>query len=164
MTQGNNGANNPVKSLPKRPTFDFNDVSERLRSYDRTPFLDLLALWMECVPTTEEIADFARKKPDLWVKAMTDLARIGGYTEKQEVLHTVNVNQMSDSQLEDHARQLAQQFGLEFDPRLLTAPQAAQPIPSKNPMAKAFDGEIIDVTPADVPDAPVRKKRKRSPS
>ena len=137
-------------SLPKRPTFNSADLSEALRNYNRGPFLDLLAAWIECAPSPEDILSFAQKKPDMWVKALTDLAKISGYTEKQEVLHTVNVNQMSDAALEEHAKAMAAKLGL--DPsaiKMISAPSSSdpQPIPSKNPLSREFDGDIIDVIP-----------------
>lgn len=160
MPQGKTDTHKPVRSLPKAPTFDSSDLSLMLRSYDRTPFLDVLEQWIGCAPTSEDIADFAAKKPDLWVKAIADLAKIGGYTEKQEVLHTVNVHQMSDSQLEDQARAMAAKLGVDFSPRLLTQQNAApEPIPSKNEMAREFDGEIIDAEI--VPSSSVRPTRHR---
>lgn len=95
----------------RRPSWAIDDLTNKLRSYDRTPFMELLAYWMECAPNQEEIEAFARKKPDMWVKALTDLAKVSGYSDKQEVLHTYRVDQMSDSQLEDQANELARKLG-----------------------------------------------------
>lgn len=97
----------------RRPSWLVDDLTNKLRSYDRTPFMELLAYWMECAPTHEEIEAFARKKPDMWVKALTDLAKVSGYSDKQEVLHTFRVDQLSDSQLEDQANALARKLGFE---------------------------------------------------
>lgn len=112
----------------RRPSWHAGDLTAQLRRYDRTPFLELLAAWMECAPSLEAIEAFAIKKPDLWVKAMTDLAKISGYSEKQETIHTIRVDQLSDSQLEDRARELAERLNL--------------PIPT------------LDITPSPIPDKP----------
>lgn len=127
---------------PRKPTCNANDIGQLLKRYDRSPFLELLAFFLECIPDAERIQDFANKKPDLWVKAMTDLAKIGGFTEKQEVQHTVRLDQLSDSQLEDRMRELAAKHGL--------------PVPDRKP------GRLIDLQPVPEPevlspDSPYRK-------
>lgn len=101
-----------VNSPSRRPSWTAEDLTAQLRRYDRSPFIDLLAYWLRCAPDMDAIELLAKKKPDVWVKALTDLARISGYSEKQEVTHTVRVDQLSDSQLEDRARELASRLGL----------------------------------------------------
>jgi hypothetical protein len=171
MAQGkSNRSGGVIRSLPRRPTWDADDISSMLRSYDRTPFMDVLAAFLECGPEPEDIIAFAAKKPDLWAKAVADLARLSGYTEKQEVLHTVNVNQMSDSQLEDKAAEMARALGLEVAPRLLTHTKPS-PIPSQNSAARELygsrsDDEVLTVNYEELaPNArPVRRRRKPTKS
>lgn len=90
------------------------ELRGRLRQYDRTPFLDLLAVWLECAPSAEDIQRMAHKSPDKWVTAMTQIARSGGFTDKTEtdINMNVSVSKMSDSQLEDRMRKMAEQLGL----------------------------------------------------
>jgi hypothetical protein len=88
----------------------------RLRKYDRTPFIDVLALWMECTPNAEVIEKFAEVFPDKFVKALEALGRLSGYAEKREidVNLTAQVSALSDSQLEDRVRRAAQKIGLDM--------------------------------------------------
>jgi hypothetical protein len=90
--------------------FTGDDLRRRLQAYDRTPFLDLLAIMLECAPSIEALNKMAEKSPEKYFLALGQLARTGGFTDKTETTHNVNLNigQMSDSQLEDRARHLAE--------------------------------------------------------
>lgn len=114
-------------SLPsadsKSPGWTADDIRAALRRYDRSPFLDLLAAWMECAPQVEDVIALASKKPDVWVRGLADLAKMSGFTEKQEVIHTHRLDQMSDSQLEDQMRKLAVSMGIELPGKFLTIEQ-----------------------------------------
>src|SRR5919106_2125185 len=92
----------------------------KLRSYDRTPFIDLLALWMECTPDRTTLELFANKYPDRFVKAMIELGRLAGYADKMQVdvNLTTKVQSLSDSQLEDRLRQNAERLGISVPPIL----------------------------------------------
>lgn len=158
MSQGKKEASpsQVTRRLPNRPSWDYDDLSITLRSYDRQPFFNVLSMWLECGPDPEDVYAMAKAKPDLWVKALADLSRIAGFTEKQEILHTVNVNQMSDSQLEDAAAKMAAQLGIPFAPRLIAKPTL---IPSENDEAKAFHGKTIEAE-ANPPAAKQRKSKR----
>lgn len=104
--------NKPKNQQARRPSWTAEDLNAQLRRFDRSPFLELLAYWLELSPDPEAIEIFARKKPDLWVKAIVDLAKISGFSEKQETIHTIRVDRLSDSQLEDRAIELAKRLGL----------------------------------------------------
>lgn len=67
---------------------------------------------MECAPTAEEIQNFASQHPDRYITAMANLGKLGGFTEKQEIDHNININirSMSDSQLEDKFNELKQRL------------------------------------------------------
>lgn len=95
------------------PAFNAADIRNALARYDRGPFLELLAKMVELFPNDDSLKALAMKKPELFISSMIAMARISGFTEKQEVFHehTVNVHKMSDSQLEDHAASLARQLG-----------------------------------------------------
>jgi hypothetical protein len=93
-----------------------------LARYDRTPFIDLLALFMECTPEMEVIEQFAERYPDRFVKALSDLGRLAGFAEKTQldVTLTAQVSALSDSQLEDRLRQTAERLGIEMpEPKVL---------------------------------------------
>lgn len=107
-------AHDSTQNKPRRLMFTGDQLRQRLRQYDRTPFLDLLAGMLECAPTEQDLRRLARAHPDRYIGALGQLARTSGYTDKTEVNHNVNltVGQMSDSQIEDRIRQLAEQLRL----------------------------------------------------
>lgn len=104
----------------KAPGWTADDLRSALRRYDRSPFLDLLAAWLECAPQPEDVISLAAKKPDVWAKGLSDLAKLSGFTEKQEVIHSHRLDQMSDSQLEDQMRKLALSMGIDLPPAFKT--------------------------------------------
>ena len=95
------------------PAFNAADIRNALARYDRGPFLELLAKMVELFPDEASLKALAMKKPELFINSMIAMARISGFTEKQEVFHehSINIHKMSDSQLEDHAAALARQLG-----------------------------------------------------
>jgi len=97
-----------------RPRWTGDELRSQLALYDRRPFLDLLAEWLECTPDPEDIKLFAAKYPDRYAGAIRQLAQIGGFTEKREVSVDVHVNirTMSDSQLEDRLKSLTKELKL----------------------------------------------------
>lgn len=92
--------------MVKRPEWDGDDLRGRLRQYDRAPFLDVLHHFMQNAPTDEAVRKLAERSPEKFVAAMTQLARIAGFSEKTEATVDINVHisQMSDSQLEDYIK------------------------------------------------------------
>src|SRR3990172_1631113 len=126
----------PVGNIPtsNRPSFNASDIKAQLERYDRTPFLDLLTEMLRLFPDESSLAALAIKKPELYINSLISMARISGFTEKQEIQHnvTVNVNKMSDSQLEDHAKALLKEMQLaampviELDAVHSTAKRAAE--------------------------------------
>ena len=95
--------------VPHKPRYDTRKLHHQLSQYDRTPFLDLLSEWLQQSPSAEALAEFAERYPDKYVTAMASLARISGYTEKTVSLNldvTMDLTQLSDSQLEDRLREL----------------------------------------------------------
>ena len=122
-----------------------------LRSYDRTPFLDVLADWIECAPSIDSITRLAESHPEKFMVAVTSLSKVAGFSERRELAVDVthNVKRMSDSQLEDRLRVLAQRLGMSL-PQLVAgisvprgdaetidhepaqpAPEVAKPTPEK---------------------------------
>jgi len=110
----------PPTNLPisNRPSFNASDIKAQLERYDRTPFVDLLTEMLRLFPDEASLQALAIKKPELYINSLISMARISGFTEKQEVQHnvTVNVNRMSDSQLEDHAKALLKEMQLQTMP------------------------------------------------
>lgn len=100
--------------VPRRqqPKFNGEELRAQLQAYDRRPFQDLLAEWINASPDPERVAEFADKHPDKFISSMSSLARIAGFTEKTETLVdiTVNYRALSDSQLEDRLAQLQAQL------------------------------------------------------
>jgi len=104
-----------------KPLWDGEQLRQKLQSYDRTPFLDLLAVWMECTPNVQDIMLFAQKHPDRFIHSMTLLGKMGGFSEKKEidVNLSAQVTALSDSQLEDRLRDTAYRLGIPLPKALL---------------------------------------------
>ena len=94
--------------------WDARELITRLRKYDRSPFQDLLAIWLESMPDAASIEAFAKRAPDKYAMSLGQIARVAGYTEKIETQHNVNINigNMSDSQVEDELRKRMQELGV----------------------------------------------------
>lgn len=97
-----------------KPLWSGDQLRLKLQQYDRTPFIDLLAMWMECTPNPQTIMAFADKHPDRFINAMNSLGRLGGFAEKKEVDINLSaqVSRMSDSQVEDRFRDAAYKLGI----------------------------------------------------
>lgn len=111
--------------IKERIGFTGDELRSRLRQYDRAPFTELLAKFMECMPSEAAIMSFARRAPDKYIQALSTIQRMSGYTDKTEATLNVNlavaVARMSDSQLEDKLRQL----GIDPDKIIDVAPDGA---------------------------------------
>lgn len=142
----------PARSSLK-PLWNGDQLRLKLQSYDRTPFLDLLAIWMECAPSPQTIMAFADKYPDRWTKALTDLGRLGGFAEKKDIdiNFAAKVQRMSDSQLEDALRETAYRLGIPL-PALLNMVSAA-PMPVLSRSATDIDSySILDEADQQTPE------------
>lgn len=97
-----------AKRHSARPHWNAEILRNRLRHYDREPFLELLAVWLEQMPEPEVIAKWARAYPDRWVNSMRAITDMAGFASKTESTLNLNVNvsEMSDSQIEDRLREL----------------------------------------------------------
>lgn len=107
------GRNITASRPSNAPTFNAKDIRNALARYDRAPFVELLAKMIELFPDEKSLQALAMKKPEAFISSMIAMARISGFTEKQEVFHehSINIHKMSDSQLEDHAAALAAELG-----------------------------------------------------
>jgi hypothetical protein len=134
------------------PNWTADDIRTAMRKYNRSPFQDLMAVWLEQGPTAEEIRQFARKSPDKWATAISQMAKTAGFSERRENLNmSFNVSELSDSQLEDTINSIAQYMGIE-PLRMLEAVNAVMlegsvvqpPIAAKpQSVSDATDAEII---------------------
>ena len=103
-----------AQKAPRQSLVPWNgeDLRKKLQLYDRGPFMELLAMFMECTPSRDAIEKFADQYPDRFIGAMAQLSRIAGFTERTEsvTLH-LDVSQLSDSQLEDKMREMQARMG-----------------------------------------------------
>jgi len=106
--------------------FNSQELRTRLRAYDRTPFLDVLALFLECTPDEASIRAFAERSPEKFVTSLATLGGVAGFTQKTEIHNSVNVNvsRMSDSQIEDKLDELMAELKMQRNEAL----NAEQPI------------------------------------
>lgn len=95
--------------------FNSADLRKKLRTYDRAPFSELLALFLENMPSEEAIHQFANRYPDRYASALSNIGSLAGFSSKTEQTHNVNVNvgQMSDSQIEDELRRRMQALAVD---------------------------------------------------
>lgn len=138
--------NNTAGRTSTKPLWNADQLRLKLQSYDRTPFLDLLAIWMECAPTPQTIMAFADRYPDRWTKAMVDLGRLGGFADRKEIDLSLeaNIRGMSDSQLEDRLSEAAYRLGIPL-PKLLTMVGSQTPPPGASAPNGASD--VLDIVP-----------------
>jgi hypothetical protein len=101
----------------RKPQWNADELRMQLRNYNRTPFLDLIQHFLEAAPTIQDIEKLASRSPDKYIAALTQLARIGGFTEKTESTTNINLNvaTMSDSQLEDELRKAQAELGITIE-------------------------------------------------
>lgn len=122
----------------QKPLWSADDIRAKLRKWDRAPFLDLLGAWLECAPTPEALIAFADRFPDRYASSLLAISKIAGFAERKEVmaeLHghvTVSVEDMSDSQLEDHLRSLAYGLGIPV-PKTIELTALPSPVESTEP-------------------------------
>lgn len=111
-----------AKPRSHKPLWSADQIREKLRKYDRTPFMDLLGGWLECAPTPEALVAFADRWPDRYASSLLSISRIAGFAERREVLAEltgkIQVEHLSDSQLEDKLRQLAYEMDIPLPPVL----------------------------------------------
>lgn len=100
--------------------------------------MDLLGAWLECAPTAEALTTFADRFPDRYASSLLSISKIAGFAERKEVTADVSgtvihkIENMSDSQLEDHLRELAYQIGIPL-PKSLPIAIEARPVNEKAP-------------------------------
>lgn len=124
-----------------KPAWTADQLRAALRAYDRTPFLDVLADWIECAPSIDAIVRLAEKSPDKFIVAMTSLSKVAGFSERREVVSlNINVKSMSDSQIEDRLEQLSSKLGVDFKTLLLSRDEYVEDSPSAAGAPQATEG------------------------
>ena len=84
------------------PRLPVEEIEEQFKSYSRLPFLSTLARIMGAEPTIENLRKFANKSPDRWAQTAAIMGRLGGYSEKTEVVNVsvlAVIKNASDSEL-----------------------------------------------------------------
>ena len=96
------------------PRLDGDQISAALKAGSREPFRELLEI-LKASPTSEEVAEVARRAPDRYVQAVTMLAKLGGYHEKMQVDHShiiMELGQLSDAELSDRLQTALAKLGI----------------------------------------------------
>ena len=95
-----------LEDIPKRA--ENAAVLARLQSFDRSIFLEELGKMLASGPSEADVRAFARRNPEKWASACATLAKLGGFSEKQEVALTVigQAHLLSDRQLVERAEEI----------------------------------------------------------
>lgn len=127
------------------PYYDSVSVAAQLRKYDRRPFIDLLAKFMELGPTDEDIHALAARSPEKWAQAIRGLASLAGFAERVEIDHNINLNigRMSDSQLEDALRKELEGEATEIPPDEPEALESAEAQQERGSAPQSADRPLI---------------------
>ena len=93
------------------------EIAAALKAGSREPFRELLEVFLKAAPTSEEVAEVARRAPDRFIQAVTMLAKLGGYHEKMQVDHShthkvMALMQLSDSQLMGRLQDSLEKLGI----------------------------------------------------
>lgn len=94
-------------------------IRSLLGTYSREPFQRQLAKFLHCAPDRDSIKAFAKRNPDKWAKAIETFANLSGYTHKLEIEANVNINNLSDVQVEQRLAEL--EAILQGSPRTVNA-------------------------------------------
>ena len=113
-----------------------NEIAAALKAGSRETFRELLEIFLKASPTSEEVAEFARRCPDRYAQGVTMLAKLGGYHEKMQVDHNhthkvMALMQLSDSDLMGRLQDSLEQLGI--DPRAAKLPVAEESSVSRLP-------------------------------
>ncbi len=96
------------------------EIAAALKAGSREPFRQILEVFLQAAPTSEEVAEVARRAPDRYVQALTMLGKMSGFHEKMQVDHShthkvMALMQLSDSQLMGRLQDGLKQLGIETD-------------------------------------------------
>ncbi len=93
------------------------EIAAALKAGSREPFRELLEIFLKAAPTSEEVAEVARRAPDRYVQAVTMLAKLGGYHEKMAVDHShthvmIELTTLSDAELSNRLQTALAKLGI----------------------------------------------------
>ncbi len=99
------------------PQLDGDQIAAALKAGSREPFRQLLEIFLKAAPTSEEVAEVARRAPDRYVQGVTMLAKLGGYHEKMAVDHSHTLNvvelmQLGDAELSERLQTALEKLGI----------------------------------------------------
>ena len=95
-----------------------NEIAAALKAGSRAPFRELLEIFLKAAPTSEEVAEVARRAPDRFIQAVTMLAKLSGFHEKMQVDHThtfMALMQLSDAELSDRLQTTLARLGVQIN-------------------------------------------------
>lgn len=101
-------------TVPKPPQSTIDELKAKLLRYDRTPFLEMLAVFLAQMPSWEAISKLRETDPLKYIKAVEALQRMGGYIETSEHIVRHNFEDMSDMQLQEYLRSARARAPLEL--------------------------------------------------
>lgn len=81
-------------------------VRAYIGSFSREPFQRQLAKFLQCAPDRMSIIAFAKRNPDKWAKTIQVFASLSGYVDHMELDVNINVQNMSDTQIEARLAEL----------------------------------------------------------
>ena len=91
------------------------EIAAALKAGSREPFRELLEIFLKAAPTSEEVAEVARRAPDRYVQGVTMLAKLSGFHERAQVDHThtfMSLMQMSDAELSERLQTTLEKLGI----------------------------------------------------
>ncbi len=97
------------------PRLDGDQIAAALKAGSREPFRQLLEIFLKAAPTSEEVAEVARRAPDRYVQGVTMLAKLSGFHEKTQVDHTHIVMELaglSDAELSERLQTALEKLGI----------------------------------------------------
>lgn len=65
------------------------EILDQLERLNRSPFRDILAEQLAAMPTAEQMRAYFAKYPDRAMQALTQAARLAGYSEKTEITQNI---------------------------------------------------------------------------
>jgi len=79
------------------------EIYSYLEEYNRGPFLQVLADFLECKPEKEAIEKMARAHPAEWTRALANVAKLAGFHDKLEIEGNIHhdIGQLGDAALLD---------------------------------------------------------------
>ena len=94
------------------------EIAAALKAGSREPFRELLEVFLNAAPTSEEVAEVARRAPDRFIQAVTMLAKLSGFHERMQVDHShiiMELGQLSDADLAERLQIALGKLGVQIN-------------------------------------------------